>query len=137
MSLLQSQTIAEKLVDRFDLMRLYESKYRFEAREDLARNTRIAAGRKDGLITIEVDDTDPKRSAEIANRYVAELSELVASLAPSEAQQRRRLFEGELKRTSGQLTQAQSALQASGYGANALKAEPKTAAEFSRVHVQS
>ncbi len=128
-SLLQSRSVADKLVDRFDLVRLYESDYRFEAREDLARNTRIAAGRKDGLITVEVDDRDPKRAAEMANRYVEELRELVAGLALTEAQQRRKLFEAELKRTRDQLAQAQAALQSSGYTASALKAEPKAAAE--------
>jgi hypothetical protein len=31
---------------------------------------------EDGLITIEVDDKDPKRSADMANAYVQELSKL-------------------------------------------------------------
>jgi uncharacterized protein involved in exopolysaccharide biosynthesis len=128
-SLLQSTAVADKLIDRFDLTRLYESRYRFEAREDLSRNTRIAAGRKDGLITLEVDDHDPKRAAEMANRYVDELRGLVADLALTEAQQRRKLFEGELARTRDRLAHAQTALQASGYSAGAMKAEPKAAAE--------
>lgn len=128
-ALMQSATVANRIIDRYKLMDVYEADYRFEAREELARNTRIAAGKKDGMISVEADDTNPQRAAEIANRYVDELRELIAGLALTEAQQRRKLFESELEKTQTRLTQAQQALQASGFNAGALKAEPKAAAE--------
>jgi uncharacterized protein involved in exopolysaccharide biosynthesis len=128
-ALMQSATVANRIIDRYKLMEVYEADYRFEAREELARNIRIAAGKKDGMISVEADDTNPQRAADIANRYVDELRELIAGLALTEAQQRRKLFQSELEKTQARLTQAQQALQASGFNAGALKAEPKAAAE--------
>lgn len=128
-ALLQSATVADRLIDEFKLMQVYDSKYRFEARKELADNTRIALGKKDGLISVEVDDTDPERAAAMANRHVDELRRLGAQLALTEAQQRRVFFEAQLKKTRDDLTEAQQQLQASGFNPGALKAEPKAAAE--------
>ncbi len=128
-SLLQSTTIADRVIDKFDIMRVYDKEYRLDARKGLTKNVRIVAGRKDGLITIEVDDEDPKRAADMANYYVDELRRLTSQLALTEAQQRRHFFEGQLAQTRERLTQAQGALQASGFNPGALKAEPRAAAE--------
>jgi uncharacterized protein involved in exopolysaccharide biosynthesis len=128
-ALMQSATVSDRIIDRFDLMKVYEDKYRFEARKDLANNVHISIGKKDGLITVEVDDHSPQRAADIANRYVVELREMTSHLALTEAQQRRVFFETQLKQTRDRLTQAQQALQASGFNPGALKAEPKAAAE--------
>ena len=128
-ALLQSATVADRLIDEFKLMQVYDSKFRFEARKELADNARISLGKKDGLITIEVDDIDPQRAADIANRHVDELRRLSQQLALTEAQQRRAFFETQLKKTRDELTSAQQALQSSGFNPGALKAEPKAAAE--------
>ena len=128
-ALLQSTTVADRLIDEFKLMQVYERKFRFEARKDLTANVRVALGKKDGLITVEVDDEDPQRAAAIANRHVDELRRLTGQLSLTEAQQRRAFFETQLKQTRDRLTEAQQALQASGFNPGALKAEPKAAAE--------
>ena len=128
-ALLQSATVADRLIDEFKLMQVYDSEYRFEARKELAENARVSMGKKDGLISVEVDDTDPQRAAAIANRHVDELRRLTSQLALTEAQQRRLFFETQLKKTRDELTSAQQALQASGFNPGALKAEPKAAAE--------
>jgi capsule polysaccharide export protein KpsE/RkpR len=128
-ALLQSASVADRLVDEFKLMQVYDSKYRFEARKELAGNSRITLGKKDGLITVEVDDTDPQRAAALANRHVDELRRLTSQLALTEAQQRRVFFEEQLKKTRDDLTKAQTALEASGFSAGALRAEPRAAAE--------
>ena len=128
-ALMQSATATDRLIDRFDLVKLYESKYRFEARRTLEERTRIAVGKKDGLISVEVDDKSPQRAADMANAYVDELRRLTSVLAVSEAQQRRVFFEKELKDARDQLAKAQQALQASGFTVGALRAEPKAAAE--------
>ena len=93
------------------------------------KNTRIAVGKKDGLVSVEVDDEDPTRAAGIANAYVEQLRRLTSVLAVSEAQQRRAFFEKELKEARDQLAKAQQALQATGFNVGALRAEPRAAAE--------
>ena len=128
-SLMQSATVADRIIEQFDLMKVYDEKYHVEARRELAKNVRIGAGKKDGLITIEVDDESPQRAADIANRHIDELRRMTSQLALSESQQRRVFFEAQLKQTRDQLTRAQQALQDSGFTTGALKAEPKAAAE--------
>ena len=128
-ALLQSATVADRLIDQFKLMEIYDVKFRFEARKELAENVRVSLGKKDGLITIEVDDHDPQRAADMANKHVEELRRLTGVLALSEAQQRRAFFEVRLKQTRDQLTLAQQALQASGFNQGALKADARAAAE--------
>jgi uncharacterized protein involved in exopolysaccharide biosynthesis len=128
-ALMQSVSAEDRLIDRFELMQVYESKFRFEARRALEQNTRIAIGKKDGLISVEVDDESPQRAADLANAYVDELRRMTSVLAVSEAQQRRVFFEKELKDARDQLARAQQALQASGFNVGALRAEPKAAAE--------
>ena len=73
-ALMKSSAVENRLIDRFNLIKIYESKLREDARKTLEQRTRIDAGKKDGLMVIEVDDHDPKRAAEIANAYFEELS---------------------------------------------------------------
>lgn len=136
-ALMQSETVSDRIVDQFGLMQVYDVKYRFEARKRLADNVQISIGKKDGLIVVEADDHDPKRAADMANQYVAELRRMTNSLALTEAQQRRVFFEQQLKSTRDLLTQAQQQLQASGFNPGALKAEPKAAAEtYARLNAE-
>lgn len=127
--LMRSVTVADRLIDRFGLREAYDVKFRVDARKQLMQNVRINVGKKDGMVTIEVDDHDPKRAADMANQYIDELRRLVATLAVTEAQQRRLFFEHQLKAARDSLVGAQQALQTSGFDAGALKAEPKAAAE--------
>ena len=128
-ALMQSVTLSDRIVDHFKLMDVYEAKFRVDARKALASNVRITLGKKDGLMTIQVDDEMPQRAADMANRYVEELRRLTGTLAVTEAQQRRAFFEKHLQQSRDRLVQAQQALEASGFSPGALKAEPRAAAD--------
>jgi uncharacterized protein involved in exopolysaccharide biosynthesis len=128
-SLLKSSTICDSIVTRFNLKELYEEKYLEDVRKELDRRTRITAGPKDGLISIEVEDRDPKRAADIANAFVEELRALSKTLAIGEAAQRRLFFEGQLAQTTRKLTEAEIALRGSGVSSATLRAVPNTALE--------
>jgi capsule polysaccharide export protein KpsE/RkpR len=137
-SLMQSTRLEDRIVDRFKLMTVYDSKYRFEARQSLENHVRISLGKKDGLIVVEVDASSPALAADIANQYVIELRRLTGELALTEAQERRVFFEGELKRTQANLTQAQNALQNSGFNPGALKTAPQAEAEaYARIKAEA
>jgi uncharacterized protein involved in exopolysaccharide biosynthesis len=125
-ALLGSRTIVDRMIDRFDLMKIYESQYREHCRMALRGNTLVTTG-KDGLIALEVQDESPQRAAEMAAAYVNELETLLRGLALTEAQQRRQFFEKQLDDTKHSLTRAQQALQASGISASALKMQPQAA----------
>jgi uncharacterized protein involved in exopolysaccharide biosynthesis len=136
-ALMQSVTVADRLVDRFKLMQVYEAKFRVVARKDLAAHSQMDIGKKDGLITVRFSDTDRQRAAAVANGYVEELRRMTSVLAVSEAQQRRMFFEKQVQDTKARLVDAQTALQASGFTPGAMKAEPRAAAdEYARLRAE-
>jgi len=126
--LVKSTTVADRLIERFKLIELYEVDFRQDAREKLGNRTKVSSG-KDGLIVVEVDDKSPQRAADMANAYVVELQALLGSLALTEAQQRRLFFEKQLEQTKVRLTGAEVALSAVGVNASAIKANPEAAVE--------
>lgn len=137
-ALMQSATASDRIIDQFDLVARYKAEFREDARRQLKDSVRIGVGKKDGLITIEVDDRDPASAAKMANAYVEQLRLMTKSLAVSEAQQRRVFFEQQLAQTKERLAKAQEALEESGIGQGALKVEPKTAAEsYARLRAQA
>ncbi len=105
-AMLKSRTIADAIIERFKLKELYDEKYLQDTRKELSNNVNISSG-KDGVITIDVDDKDPKRAADMANTYVDELEKLTLKLAVGEAGQRRLFFEKQLKQSKDELTQAE------------------------------
>ena len=108
--ILQSRTIADGIINRFDLKRVYGDRDFFAARKHLAQNTTISAG-KDSLIHIRVEDRDPQRSANLANAYVEELALQNSTVALTEASQRRLFFEGQLVKEKDALANAEIALR--------------------------
>src|SRR5882672_1593099 len=104
--MLKSRTVADNLVARFDLNKVYEKQLQSDTRNALQNLTTIVAGR-DGIITIEVDDKDPKRAADLANAHVDELMKLTKVLAVTEASQRRLFFERQLLQVKDNLTTAE------------------------------
>jgi uncharacterized protein involved in exopolysaccharide biosynthesis len=110
LGLLKSQAIADRLVDRFSLLDVYDVDTRYEAREKLEARTKITAGRE-GIVTIAVEDRDRNRAADLANAYVHELNELTETLALTEAGQRRRFFERQLQIVNENLAKAEYELK--------------------------
>lgn len=125
-SLMTSRTVAENLLEKFNLQEAYATKYRFQAWEELAKNTKISAG-KDGLIDIEVEDKDPNRAAALTQAYITELERMTKNLALSEASQRRLFFEKQLGEVKTNLIKAEIALKESGVNASILKTSPDAA----------
>lgn len=104
--MLRSRTVADNLIQRFDLNKVYEQRFQSNTRSQLEKNTVITPG-KDGIISIHVDDKDPKQAAEIANAYVEELFKLTKVLAVTEASQRRLFFERQLAEAKDSLVAAE------------------------------
>ena len=68
-AMLGSRTIEDRLIDRFDLRRVYSVKQYQAARKRLEGRSKIVAG-DEGLISISFTDRDPRRAADVANAYV-------------------------------------------------------------------
>jgi tyrosine-protein kinase Etk/Wzc len=125
---MKSVSVQDVLIERFKLVEKYEVKLKTDARMALIGSVRIASG-KDGLISVEVDDKDPKFAADLANAHVEELRNLLGRLAVTEAQQRRMFFEKQLQITKENFTKADLALKSSGINSSVLKTSPASAVE--------
>lgn len=125
--MIKSRTVYDRIIDRSDLMKLYNNKYREDARDGLDGVVNVKAG-KDGIIILTVDDKDPKRAADIANAFVEELKNLTKGLAVTEASQRRLFFEEQLKDAKEVLIQAEEAMKGFQERTGALKIEEQAKA---------
>ena len=105
--ILTSRTVQDKLIQQFDLKKLYGDRRMEDARKDLVDHTSISVDRKSQIITITVVDHDPKRAAAIGQAYVAELNRLVAELSTSSARRERIFLEERLQAVSKDLESAE------------------------------
>ena len=126
LAFMKSNSVQDELIERFKLDERYKAKFKEDASLALTGNTRASSG-KDGLITVQIDDKDPKFAAELANAHVEELQKLLARLAVTEAQQRRAFFEKQLSQVKEKFTEAEQALRATGVSSSVLKSNPTSA----------
>jgi len=105
-AMLKSRKIQDNMIRRFNLQKFYKTKTLGKTRESLAGATNISLG-KDGLITVQVDDLDPKRAAQLANGYVDALQQITQVFAVTEASQRRLFFEKQLMQAKQNLSDAE------------------------------
>ena len=123
---LNSVSLQNALIERFKLQERYKTKTKVATRNVLSKKTRKTAG-KDGLISVEVDDTDPQFAADLANGHVQELVKLLGKMAVTEAQYRRLFFEKQLGQAKDNLITAEVALKSTGISSSVLKSNPVSA----------
>ena len=110
-AMLKSRTVEDAMVDRFHLMNFFKVKRKSDARKKFEKIVDIDNGAKDGLIRISVTDPSPERAEEMANGYVEEFKRLSATIAVTEASQRRLFFEQQLIQAKDNLANAEEALK--------------------------
>ena len=106
LAMLKSRTLMGKIANRFGLQQIYEAKTLTDTLKALERNSIFTAG-KDGVITVEVSDLDPKRAADMANAFVEELAKLMQNFALTDASQKRIFFDQQMKQAQDKLTNAE------------------------------
>lgn len=109
--LVKSRPVLDRVLDRFDLMKRYDTDSREEARKALLENIRARDSIKSGIITVGLEDPDPKLAADMANALIEELRALNKGLSISEAAQRRLFFEEQLKDAKESLSRAEDAMK--------------------------
>jgi tyrosine-protein kinase Etk/Wzc len=108
--ILQSRTIADHLIAKFQLQSLWKLKRSEDARKKLAEQA-IFEVEKNGLISISVKDHDPQRASDLANAFVDELYSLNSKLAITDANQRRLFFDQQLEEEKNALAAAENDLK--------------------------
>jgi capsule polysaccharide export protein KpsE/RkpR len=94
---LQSRTVEDRLVDRFDLRKVYWVSKWEDARKRLRKNTDMSVDRKSGMVEITVSDRSPQRAKDMAQAYVQELNRALAESSTSSARREREFLEQRLK----------------------------------------
>jgi capsule polysaccharide export protein KpsE/RkpR len=105
--ILTSRTVQDKLIQQFDLKKLYGDRRMEDTRRNLAQHTDISVDRKSQIIAISVTDRSPQRAAAMAQAYTGELNRLVAELSTSSARRERIFLEGRLQAVNQDLEAAE------------------------------
>jgi uncharacterized protein involved in exopolysaccharide biosynthesis len=104
---LESRTVQDNLINRFDLRKRYGKSYMEDARKKLSTRTSISEDKKSGVIAISVRDHDGALAAELANAYVEELGSVMAKVSTSAARRERIFIEGRLADENSNLQDAE------------------------------
>lgn len=102
-SMLRSRTVADRIIDKFDLRKVYWDRYMDTARRDLEDFTTVEEDRKSNVITISVVDRSKERAMAIAKMYVDELNRTAAELNTSAAHRERVFIEDRLRSVKANL----------------------------------
>jgi len=129
--ILLSRTLQDRIIEKFDLKRVYGVSTMTDARARLSRKVGIGVDRKTQMITISVADRNPQRAAEMATAYTEELNRLVSELSTSSAHRERVFLEARLVQVNQDLENAEQEFSrfASKSGAIDVKEQSKTMLE--------
>lgn len=104
---LTSHTVEDKVIQRFDLKKVYKTRRIEDTRKALENWTDVSVDRKNQIITIKVTDLSAPRAAAIAGAYIEELNQTVASVSTSSARRERIFLEGRLQSVNRDLEAAE------------------------------
>jgi uncharacterized protein involved in exopolysaccharide biosynthesis len=108
--ILESRVVVDVIIDRFDLMKVYEEKkYKSNVRKKLRKNTIVKVS-DEGIVNITVEDRDPNRTAAMANAYVEELDRQNKRLSAGQAASKRLFLENRLKGIEQELSKIENLL---------------------------
>jgi uncharacterized protein involved in exopolysaccharide biosynthesis len=104
---INSRTVEDKLIQKFDLRKVYWDRRMEDARKDLARWTDVSVDKKSQIITITVTDKSPQRAAAMTQDYVEELNRTLAEVSMSSARRERIFLEARLEAVNRDLEAAE------------------------------
>jgi uncharacterized protein involved in exopolysaccharide biosynthesis len=108
--ILRSRSVADALVERFDLHTVYKVKKDISAvRQILKSRTSIKVG-DEGIVQITVEDRDPCRAATLADAYVEELDRQNKRLFAGQAASKKVFLENRLKEIEQELSRIDNLL---------------------------
>jgi len=102
--------MAQALVDQFNLKGYYKTNFTGDAIKSLQGATDISVS-KEGVISVKVEDKDPKLAADVANAYVTSLDRMFARFGTTEASRQRAFIAERLEKTEKSLRQAEESVR--------------------------
>ena len=108
--ILNSRTVADSLIDKYNLMEFFDTEYRFLARRALSDAT-IIDFPPEGHIVVAVEVKNrPKLASDLANEYVIQLNNILSEKDIFTATRKRRFLEQRLEESHEELTELEDSL---------------------------
>ncbi len=140
--LLQCRTILDAIIQQFGLLEQYKAD-RFlgslltytidDTRSQLVDNLSVTTDSTSGIITVTVEDKDPKKAAEMANGFISELKKLMRRLAVTDSGRARLFFEQEIEKTHEALSKAEENLAQFQTASGAIELDVQASAMLSGI----
>jgi len=108
--ILSSNSVKDTIIRRFDLMAAYKANTIEDARERLESRTDIKKSRE-GIVSVRVEDQDPKLAADVANAYIEELDIINKNMVTTSGGRMRQFIENRLEEARTTLTKAEDVLR--------------------------
>lgn len=110
LGIIMSDTIFDRIIKRFNLKKVYDEEYIEDARKELSKHAKIETT-KEGLISIEVTNKDPKVAAEMANAFAEELDKHLQAISRQDALNQMAFLDREREQATLNLARAEEALR--------------------------
>jgi len=94
--IMSSRTVSDRIIDRFDLRKVYSLKTYAATRKKLLSRVTFREDKKSGLISIAVDDHDRARATDMAKAYIEEVNVVLSHVNNSASTREREFLEGRL-----------------------------------------
>lgn len=109
--IIESRVVSDGIIDKFNLMELYDTSSREDARDILSGALNITNRKTASTISISVSAKDPQLAADMANTYVKLVKVRIQELSLVQATRKRVFFEEQLKKTNLTLLDAEEAMR--------------------------
>lgn len=109
--ILNSQTVQDAVIVRFGLRELYSTDTIEDTRKALAKNVTIEKSQEE-IISIGVEDEDPKRAADMANAFAEELDKISMGSVTTSGQRVRIFVEKRLKEAKADFFKTEEEIRA-------------------------
>ncbi|MFC1813821.1 GumC family protein [Thermodesulfobacteriota bacterium] len=109
--ILESRTIADAVINKFNLKELYDMEYLADVYKKLADRTEISVSRQDQIVSVSVEDRDPQRAADMANLYIQALDHINRTVKITEGYRKRVFLETRLSQVHQDLVKAEVELK--------------------------
>lgn len=104
---LQSRTVENDLIAKFNLQHVYGKSTMVSTRKKLASRTDISIDKKTGIIELRVTDHDRNRAAAMGREYIDQLNHVLVDLNTGSAHRERVFLEGRLTQVNSDLETAE------------------------------
>jgi capsule polysaccharide export protein KpsE/RkpR len=109
-AIMRSRTVADRVINKFNLKKVYRVGLQEKARTRLEVKTSFSLDPKTGIVVLSVTDSDPQRAAAMVRAYVEELDALMAQLNNSSAHRERVFLRDQLQVVKTEMESAEKEL---------------------------